>query len=135
VVSAAAGAVGSVAGQLAKVMGCRAVGVAGGRAKCDLVVHELGFDACVDYKSESFRGDFKAATENRIDVVFENVGGAVLDDGQNFVILQISSCTGTSIFFLPRQHAGELGRLLTSAAKAPLRTPGLIVPPPSGTAL
>jgi NADPH-dependent curcumin reductase len=79
VVSAAAGAVGSVVGQLAKIMGCRAVGVAGGKTKCQLVVHEFGFDACVDYKSDTFRDDFKAATENRIDVVFENVGGAVLD--------------------------------------------------------
>jgi NADPH-dependent curcumin reductase len=79
VVSAAAGAVGSVAGQLAKIGGCRVVGIAGGRAKCELVVHEFGFDDCVDYKSESFREDFKAATERRIDAVFENVGGAVLD--------------------------------------------------------
>jgi NADPH-dependent curcumin reductase len=79
VVSAAAGAVGSVVGQLAKIMGCRAVGVAGGKTKCQLVVHEFGFDACVDYKSDTFRDDFKAATENRIDIVFENVGGAVLD--------------------------------------------------------
>jgi NADPH-dependent curcumin reductase len=78
-VSAAAGAVGSVAGQLAKIMGCRAIGIAGGRAKCELVVHEFGFDACLDYKSPSFRDDLKGATEHRIDVVFENVGGAVLD--------------------------------------------------------
>jgi hypothetical protein len=78
-VSAAAGAVGSVVGQLAKIMGCRAVGVAGGRAKCDHVVKELGLDACADYKAESFRDDFKAATANGIDVVFENVGGSVLD--------------------------------------------------------
>jgi NADPH-dependent curcumin reductase CurA len=79
VVSAAAGAVGSVAGQLAKLLGCRAVGIAGGPAKCDHVVRELGFDACVDYKASSFRDDFKAATPGGIDVVFENVGGAVLD--------------------------------------------------------
>ena len=79
VVSAAAGAVGSVVGQLAKLRGCRAVGIAGGKAKCDLVTGEYGFDACVDYKAESFRADFKAATARRIDVVFENVGGAVLD--------------------------------------------------------
>ncbi len=79
VVSAAAGAVGSVVGQLAKLLGCRAVGVAGGKAKCDLVTGELGFDACVDYKAESFRADFKAAVPKGIDVVFENVGGAVLD--------------------------------------------------------
>ncbi len=79
VVSAASGAVGSVVGQLAKIMGCRAVGVAGGRAKCDYVVKELGFDACADYKAESFRDEFNAATENGIDVVFENVGGSVFD--------------------------------------------------------
>jgi len=79
VVSGAAGAVGSVVGQLAKLRGCRAVGIAGGKAKCELVTGELGFDACVDYKSESFRADLKAAVPKGIDVVFENVGGAVLD--------------------------------------------------------
>jgi NADPH-dependent curcumin reductase CurA len=79
VISAAAGAVGSVVGQLAKILGCRAVGIAGGKPKCDHVVQELGFDVCVDYKAPSFREDFKAATERGIDVVFENVGGAVLD--------------------------------------------------------
>src|SRR5205823_4364908 len=79
VVSAAAGAVGSVVGQLAKIAGCRAVGVAGGAAKCEHVVRDLGFDACIDYKSPSFRDDFKKATPDRIDVVFENVGGEVFD--------------------------------------------------------
>jgi NADPH-dependent curcumin reductase len=79
VVSAAAGAVGSVVGQLAKIMGARTVGIAGGEAKCEHVVRELGFDACVDYKAQTFREDFKAATHGGIDVVFENVGGAVLD--------------------------------------------------------
>jgi NADPH-dependent curcumin reductase CurA len=79
VVSAAAGAVGSVVGQLAKLLGCRAVGIAGGKAKCDHVAQELGFDACVDYKAGTFREDFERATARGIDVVFENVGGAVLD--------------------------------------------------------
>lgn len=79
VVSAASGAVGSVVGQLAKIVGCRAVGVAGGKAKCDYVVGELGFDACVDYKAQSFQEDFKAATRSGIDIVFENVGGMVFD--------------------------------------------------------
>jgi NADPH-dependent curcumin reductase len=79
VVSAAAGAVGSVVGQLAKILGCRAIGIAGGKAKCDLVTGEFGFDACVDYKSASFRDEFKAATPKGIDVVFENVGGKVFD--------------------------------------------------------
>ena len=79
VVSAASGAVGSVVGQLARVHGARPVGFAGGAAKCDYVVRELGFDACVDYKSESARATFAAATPNGVDVVFENVGGAVFD--------------------------------------------------------
>ena len=79
VVSAASGAVGSVVGQLARVHGARPVGFAGGAAKCDYVVRELGFDACVDYKSESARAAFAAATPNGVDVVFENVGGAVFD--------------------------------------------------------
>jgi NADPH-dependent curcumin reductase CurA len=82
-VSAASGAVGSVVGQLAKVRGCRAVGVAGGREKCDYVTRELGFDACVDYKqhadSKSLYQALKAATPDGVHGHFENVGGAVLD--------------------------------------------------------
>lgn len=79
VVSAASGAVGSIVGQLAKLQGCRAVGIAGGKAKCDYVVQELGFDACVDYKSSSFYDDLKAAVPRGIDCYFENVGGPVMD--------------------------------------------------------
>ncbi len=79
VVSAAAGAVGSAAGQLAKMKGCRVVGVAGGKEKCDYVVNELGFDACVDYKAGNVYETLKAACPNGIDVYFENVGGEVLD--------------------------------------------------------
>jgi len=79
VVSAASGAVGSVVGQLAKIRGCRAVGIAGGRAKCDHVVHDLGFDACVDHRAGNLYDDLRAACPNGIDVDFENVGGAVLD--------------------------------------------------------
>jgi len=79
VVSAASGAVGSVVGQLAKIWGCRAVGIAGGRQKCDYVVNELGFDACVDYKAGNLHGDLKQACPEGIDVDFENVGGEILD--------------------------------------------------------
>jgi NADPH-dependent curcumin reductase CurA len=79
VVSAGSGAVGSVVGQLAKIRGCRAVGIAGGRAKCDHVVHDLGFDACVDHRAGNLYDDLRAACPNGIDVDFENVGGAVLD--------------------------------------------------------
>jgi NADPH-dependent curcumin reductase CurA len=79
VVSAASGAVGSVVGQLAKDEGCRVVGIAGGAAKCEYVVKELGFDACVDYKAGKLVEDLRAACPDGIDVNFENVGGAVLD--------------------------------------------------------
>jgi len=74
VVSAASGAVGSVVGQLAKLWGCRAVGIAGGREKCDYVTRELGFDDCIDYKSENLRERLKD-----VDVYFDNVGGEMLD--------------------------------------------------------
>ncbi len=79
VVSAAAGAVGSVVGQLAKLRGCRAVGIAGGPAKCAHVVEELGFDACVDHRAPDFERALAEATPNGIDVDFENVGGPVMD--------------------------------------------------------
>jgi NADPH-dependent curcumin reductase len=79
VVSAASGAVGSVVGQLAKLWGCRAVGIAGGREKCDYVTRELGFDACVDYKAGNLPRDLKEACPKGVDVYFENVGGEMLD--------------------------------------------------------
>ncbi|MDQ1471960.1 MAG: NADPH-dependent curcumin reductase, partial [Bryobacterales bacterium] len=79
VVAAASGAVGSAVGQIAKIKGCRAVGIAGGKAKCDYVVNELGFDACVDHHSASFDADLKAACPSGIDVYFENVGGKVFE--------------------------------------------------------
>jgi NADPH-dependent curcumin reductase CurA len=79
VVSAASGAVGSVVGQLAKIKGCRAVGIAGGKAKCDYVVQELGFDACVDYKAGNLLGNLRQACPEGVDVDFENVGGEILD--------------------------------------------------------
>lgn len=79
VVSGAAGAVGSVVGQIAKIKGCRVVGIAGGEDKCKYVVEELGFDACVDYKKGNLRADLKEACPNGVDVYFDNVGGEILD--------------------------------------------------------
>ena len=79
VVSGAAGAVGSVVGQIAKLKGCHVVGIAGGADKCRHVVEELGFDACIDYKAGRLREDLKAATPKGIDVYFDNVGGEILD--------------------------------------------------------
>ena len=78
-VSAASGAVGTVVGQLAKQLGCRVIGIAGGKEKCDYVVNELGFDACIDYKGGNLYKDVKAAAPNGIDGLFENVGGVVMD--------------------------------------------------------
>ena len=79
VVSAASGAVGAVVGQIAKIKGHRVVGVAGARKKCDYVVNELGFDACVSHRSDTLAGDLKAACPDGIDLYFENVGGKVFD--------------------------------------------------------
>jgi len=79
VVSAAAGSVGSMVGQIARIKGCRAVGIAGGKAKCDWLVKELGFDAAVDYKSGALFKDLKEATPKGIDVYFDNVGGDILE--------------------------------------------------------
>ena len=79
VVSGAAGAVGQSVGQIAKIKGCRAVGIAGGTAKCDYVVDELGFDACIDYKAGDLKGGLRTACPDGIDVYFDNVGGDVLD--------------------------------------------------------
>ncbi|MDF2697857.1 MAG: putative oxidoreductase YncB [Labilithrix sp.] len=79
VVSAAAGAVGSVVGQLAKMRGCRAVGIAGGKEKCEHAVSELGFDACIDYRSPDFENALRTAVPNGVDIDFENVGGPIMD--------------------------------------------------------
>jgi NADPH-dependent curcumin reductase len=79
VVSGAAGAVGSVVGQIAKIKGCRVVGIAGGQDKCDYVVKELGFDACIDYKARNLRKNLKEACPAGVDVYFDNVGGEILD--------------------------------------------------------
>lgn len=78
-VSAAAGAVGSAVGQIAKIKGCRVVGVAGGAKKCDYVVNELGFDACVDYKNEDIYVEIKKHCPQGIDIYFDNVGGIILE--------------------------------------------------------
>jgi NADPH-dependent curcumin reductase CurA len=79
VVASASGAVGSVVGQLAKLKGCRVVGIAGGDKKCRYVVDELGFDACIDHRRSDFADALKAACPKGIDINFENVGGAVFD--------------------------------------------------------
>ena len=77
VVAAASGAVGSMVGQIAKIRGCRAVGIAGGADKCQFVTGPLGFDSCVDHRASDFRPSLEAACPAGIGVYFENVGGAV----------------------------------------------------------
>lgn len=79
VVSGAAGAVGQTVGQVAKQLGCRVVGIAGGKDKCDFVVNQLGFDACIDYKGGSVKDGLKEHCPNGVDVYFDNVGGDILD--------------------------------------------------------
>lgn len=78
-VSGAAGAVGSVVGQIAKIKGCRVVGIAGGQEKCDYLVNELGFDAAIDYKSENIYSALKEKCPKGVDVYFDNVGGEILN--------------------------------------------------------
>lgn len=78
-ISGAAGAVGSVAGQIAKLKGCTVIGIAGGKAKCDYLINELGFDNAIDYKSENVMLALRDKCTNGIDVFFDNVGGEMLD--------------------------------------------------------
>lgn len=106
VVSGAAGAVGMVVGQIAKIKGCRAVGIAGGRQKCDYLTRELGFDAAIDYKSEDVKKALREHCPKGVNVYFDNVGGEILDivltqiaRGARIVICgaisQYNSTTGT----------------------------------------
>jgi NADPH-dependent curcumin reductase CurA len=78
-VSAAAGAVGSVVGQIGKIKGCRVVGIAGGAAKCSYVVEDLGFDECIDYKNSNVYEEVRRTCPNGVDIYFDNVGGEILD--------------------------------------------------------
>ena len=79
VVSGASGAVGATVGQVAKILGLRVVGIAGGQEKCDYAINELGFDACIDYKNQDVRKGLKEACPGGIDIYFDNVGGEILD--------------------------------------------------------
>ena len=79
VVSAAAGATGSIAGQIAKIAGARVIGIAGGPQKCGVVVEEFGFDACIDYKNEDLSAALKSHCPKGVNVYFDNVGGPILD--------------------------------------------------------
>ena len=116
VVSAAAGSVGSIVGQIARNVGARAVGIAGGPEKCAWLVDELGFDAAVDYKAPSFFKDLRNACPDGIDVYFDNVGGNILE----------------AAMFLANLHArvvccGAVSQYDTTEMSSPKGVPGLIV--------
>ena len=85
VVSAAAGAVGSVVGQIARIKGCKVIGIAGGSKKCDYVKNTLKFDECLDYKNENFFNNLRNACGDGVDVYFDNVGGTLLNQMMIFI--------------------------------------------------
>jgi NADPH-dependent curcumin reductase CurA len=116
VVSAAAGAVGSIAGQLAKLRGARVIGIAGGKAKCDWLTGELGFDGAIDYKHEDVGAALDRLCPNGVDVDFENVGGEIMDAVfsrmNNFA--RMSLCGMISTYNQERASTGpsDFGRIL-----------------------
>jgi NADPH-dependent curcumin reductase CurA len=112
VVTAASGAVGGTAGQLARLRGCRVVGVAGGAGKCRHVVDDLGFDACVDYKADDFKERIAQAVPDGIDAIFDNVGGEILATllGRVNHFARIALCGAISELDNPQPHG--LKRLL-----------------------
>ncbi len=117
VVSAAAGSVGSLVGQIAKIKGCNVIGIAGGSQKCDWLVRDLGFDAAVDYKAGNLFKDLKAAAPKGIDVYFDNVGGNILETClfQMNTAGRVSCCGAISAYDGAAPPAGPRG------------VPGLIV--------
>lgn len=116
VVSAAAGSVGMFVGQIAKALGCRAIGIAGGAEKCDWVTNTLGFDACIDYRAGSLFKDLKAACPEGIDVYFDNVGGKVLET----VLFQMNLKGRVACCGAVSQYDGQ-------APSGPRNLPGLVV--------
>ena len=116
VVAAATGAVGSLVGQIAKIKGCRVIGIAGGEEKCDYAVDVLGFDACVDHKSDAMDAELANVCPDGIDVYFENVGGSVFDA----VIPLLNTCARIPLCGLISQYNA------TELPKGPDRMPLLM---------
>ncbi len=121
VVSAAAGAVGSIVGQLGKIKGCRVVGIAGSDEKCQWITEELGFDTAINYKKENIRQALKKACPNGIDIYFENVGGETLDAVLSMINLgaRISVCGMISQYNASKPVPGPYNfiNILTRRAK------------------
>lgn len=116
VVSAAAGAVGCYVGQIGKALGLRVVGIAGGAEKCAWVVDRLGFDACVDHRSETFARELRAACPTGIDIYFDNVGGKVLE-----TVLFGMNLKGRVVC------CGAVSQYQATAPTGPRNLPGLVV--------
>ena len=131
VVAAASGAVGSVVGQVAKLLGCRVVGIAGGPDKCRFVTTELGFDACVDHRDAGLPAHLAAACPQGIDVYFENVGGAVFDAVLPLlnVRARVPVCGLISLYNenAPVPGPDKTGLLLAAILRRRLRFQGFIV--------
>lgn len=127
VVSGAAGAVGSVAGQIARIQGSRVVGIAGGPEKCRWVTEDLGFDECIDYKSEDVRSRLMEACPDGIDVYFDNVGGEILNTalGQINNFSRIVLCGAISGYNSPEAQPGPANLSNAIVRRATLR--GFIV--------
>ena len=127
VVSAAAGAVGSVAGQIARIQGCRAIGIAGGPEKCRHVVDDLGLDAAIDYKADDVARELKRHCPDGIDVYFDNVGGAILDTALRFLArkARVVICGAISQYNSTTPPAGPVNYLSLLVNRA--RMEGLIV--------
>ena len=121
VISGASGAVGTIVGQIAKLKGCRVVGIAGGEDKCAFLTNELGFDAAINYKTtENLRKALKEACPNGVDVYFDNVGGAVSDAVMTLINFQSRSiiCGQISQYNLEKPEMGPrvAGQLLTTSS-------------------
>ncbi|KAI0096884.1 hypothetical protein GGR51DRAFT_490893 [Nemania sp. FL0031] len=128
VVSGAAGATGSVVGQIAKIRGCRVVGIAGSDDKCAWLTGELGFDAAVNYKKDSFRKDLEAATPDYIDVFWDNVGGEILEAALNRANkhARFVMCGSISSYNEPRKEGKGVRNLFHIIAQR-IRMEGFIV--------
>jgi len=127
VVSTAAGAVGSVVGQIAKIEGCRVVGLSGSDEKCAWVVDELGFDACINYKTEDVPSALRKHCPKKIDIYFDNVGGAILDAAlaQIAVGARVAICGAISIYNAAELPPGPRNYLTLLTKRA--RMEGFIV--------
>jgi NADPH-dependent curcumin reductase CurA len=127
VVSGAAGAVGTMAGQIAKLKGCRVIGIAGGPEKCALLTDELGFDAAIDYRNEKVRRALREHAPDGIDVYFDNVGGEILDDALANLAMhaRVVICGGISQYNVEGPVRGPSNYLVLIARRA--RMQGFLV--------